>query len=699
MGQRSLRRRLYTVLLQWFLLLVVAAGGVLAFAFSRVHQNIVDERLLFARTIAHSLDSTVSLAIQDLGRLASNLTAVTAEAAAPLRVFRFHSPFREATYLLDADARMLAADPVDAAPLPAERLREHEAVTPLVRKAGGDVRPVVAIVQPFRRGGRLYYLVSEMNPVASVVSTFLQDLDPAPETLVAVVDEHGTVIAAADRQQLFRTLPSAATYGDRIRSHRPLVLEDAPGELSFEGGVPADALTVMVPLRFAPWGVVVQQPRAQAFAGLYAAQRGLLLAGAMLTVVGLLLARALSKSIVTPIRHLSRQAAAVGGGELSAPIRVSGDHEIEVLARTLDRAREELAATLGALQTLNESLEGQVAARTRVIERRYLDLRLLLTVAQLSTQERAPERLVPEILRLVAAHYALSAVAMVARPPGATTTYVVPAEAVLPWLAPDADPPAGWTRRRIAYQDQLQAELYHPLTAQLDEEVMKALEHQLALSLHGAQLWKRTLAQDEQRQVLVRRLLGAAEEERRRLARELHDEIAQLLTVIQLSLDRVGVDSPDLRKASALLVETQKEIHRIIYDLRPSVLDHLGLAAALQGYADDHLTRQGVAVSLEIEDGLRARPEIEITTFRIYQEMVTNILRHAEAEHVSIELYARDGHLVLAVEDDGKGFDAATTIGAGITGMRERAALVGGTLSLDGEPGLGTQAVLEIPLG
>jgi signal transduction histidine kinase len=155
-----------------------------------------------------------------------------------------------------------------------------------------------------------------------------------------------------------------------------------------------------------------------------------------------------------------------------------------------------------------------------------------------------------------------------------------------------------------------------------------------------------------------------------------------------------------MKRAQSLLTEAQKEIHRIIYDLRPSLLDDLGLAAAIHAHAQDHLARRGVTVSVEIEEGLPARAAIDTTIFRIYQELVTNILRHAEAEHVSVELYERDGKRVLAVEDDGKGFDPEERFaGVGITGMRERAALFNGTIRIDSEPGLGAHAVVEIPIG
>ena len=296
--------------------------------------------------------------------------------------------------------------------------------------------------------------------------------------------------------------------------------------------------------------------------------------GVLLTLVGIFLARTVSRSIVSPIRQLSRQAEAMRAGDLSTPITVSADHEIEVLAHTLDNARARLASTLGELQSFNETLEAQVAARTQVI-----------------------------------------------------------------------------------------------------------------------------VEQDAQRKVLVRRMMSAIEDERRRFARELHDEIAQLLTVIQLSLHNVQTDSPELAKANELLVRTQAEIHRLIHDLRPSLLDDLGLAAAIRSFAEDHLRPSSVQYTLEVEEDLPSRPEIETVIFRIYQELVTNILRHAGAEQISIQLYERNNHIILDVEDDGRGFDAdAKTDRAGVAGMRERAALVNGTITFDSEPGAGTHVVLEIPL-
>jgi len=568
-----LRRRLNTVLLQWLLLFVMIAGAVWFISLPGLRRNLIDDRLLLARTIAQSLDASISTSIQSLGRLAADLPLTEAEAAARLHAFRFQSPFSDASYLLDVGGSAIAADPAGAAPIPATSLGTHEAVTPLVRKSGASQHAVLAIVQPFKRDGRDYYLVSEMNPMNSALNQFLKGLEADPTLHVFVVDENGVVVASPEPSHLLQPLPDAASFADRIRAHRPLVMENRRSPV-VAGANGTPALAVMAPLQFASWGVVIQQPNADAFSGLLVTGRGLLLTGLGLAIVGVLLARTLSRSIVSPIRRLSTQASAMRGGDLSAPITVSGDYEIEMLAKTLDEARARLGATLEELQAFNVRLEEQVVARTKVI-----------------------------------------------------------------------------------------------------------------------------VQQDDQRKALVRRMLNATEDERRRLARELHDEIAQLLTVIQISLHAANLDTPETRRASELLVRTQQEIHRIIYDLRPSLLDDLGLPAAMKSYAQDHLVRQGLKVNLDIEEGLPSGPEIETTVFRVYQELVTNVLRHAKAEQVSIELYQRDGKLVLAVEDDGQGFDPdERSGGAGLTGMRERAALVNGTIRFDSAPGTGTQVMVEIPL-
>jgi signal transduction histidine kinase len=572
MPRPTLRRRLSRLLLQWFALYLVVAAVVSVLSFHRSRQEAVEERLLLARTVARYLDSTIAGVHRNLGALALQLPELDGSAVPRLRSHRFQCLFRDSIFLLDGDGEVLVADPEYAEPPPAAWLDGRPRVTPLLDLDGAGAAEL-AIVQPFRRDGEIFYLVAEMRPLGSAVSAFLQDLGLGPDVHLAVVDEVGRVIAAADQKRLFQRMEERGELRTAIRDDDPWVESTEVCVLCDPGGG-GDYLSVFVPLRHAPWGVLVQQDERSAFSSIHAVQTGVIGTGLLLALMAAFLFRALSRSVVAPIGELSEQAEELRRGNLESPIAVSGDLEIEVLASTLEAARRRLSSTLAELTGLNETLEAQVAERTRALRER-----------------------------------------------------------------------------------------------------------------------------DAQRRNLVRRLLAAGEEERRRIARELHDEVSQLLTVIQLSLDRVEADAPELRRAQELLTETQREIHRVIFDLRPSLLDDLGLPTAIKWYARNYLEAEGLDVRLEVEDELQVPAAVEITAFRIYQEIVTNILRHAKAETVSVELYTDGGNLVLAVEDDGAGFEPGQrAAGAGIVGMRERAELVGGRLDLDSEPGLGTHVRLEIPL-
>jgi signal transduction histidine kinase len=161
-----------------------------------------------------------------------------------------------------------------------------------------------------------------------------------------------------------------------------------------------------------------------------------------------------------------------------------------------------------------------------------------------------------------------------------------------------------------------------------------------------------------------------------------------------------------LGDAKTLTRRAIDELHRLMHDLRPSVLDDLGLMPAIRWYAERYLEPVGIAVRCEcaeIEE--RFRPEFEIAVFRVVQEAITNIVKHARAETVLIECEPSGGDLVIDIEDDGAGFDpheVATSPdsqrGLGLLGMRERVELLGGTVKIDSAPGRGTHVSVRVPL-
>ncbi len=219
-------------------------------------------------------------------------------------------------------------------------------------------------------------------------------------------------------------------------------------------------------------------------------------------------------------------------------------------------------------------------------------------------------------------------------------------------------------------------------------------------------------ASRERLQVLSRQLLNAQEAERRHIARELHDQIGQSLTAMKLNLKALQPTAREtsahtiLHETIAIVDQTLEQVRNLSLDLRPSMLDDLGLAAALRWYLDRQARRAGFAVQFTAESrDSGVSKEIETTCFRVAQEIVTNIARHAHARHVRMELRQLDTELELFVQDDGVGFDLAevrerTTRGTslGLLGMQERVLIAGGRLDLQSAPSRGTEVRVRFPL-
>lgn len=196
--------------------------------------------------------------------------------------------------------------------------------------------------------------------------------------------------------------------------------------------------------------------------------------------------------------------------------------------------------------------------------------------------------------------------------------------------------------------------------------------------------------------------LAAQEAERQRIARELHDEIGQTLTVALLGLKRVVDKAPaalrsDLHDAQETVRASLDEVRGIARRLRPEALEDLGLHSALLALCSEFTSASGIDVIKRISSPpVRMHPDIELVCYRIAQEGLTNVARHSHAEKVWLELSVAGDQLTLRVADDGDG--GVTAEGAGISGMRERAMLVAGTLRITTPPGGGTEVRLDVPV-
>jgi two-component system, NarL family, sensor histidine kinase UhpB len=203
---------------------------------------------------------------------------------------------------------------------------------------------------------------------------------------------------------------------------------------------------------------------------------------------------------------------------------------------------------------------------------------------------------------------------------------------------------------------------------------------------------------EDERRDSARRALAAQERERRRVARELHDEVGQALTAVVLQLDHAGRsgDPAGIAEAREAVRESLEEVRGIARRLRPEALDDLGLPSALAALTNDVSRRARLPVERRVAPDLPAlAPDEELVVYRVAQEALTNVARHADARRAWLALGVRAGRVELEVGDDGRGIDGAPP-GAGLVGMRERAVLIGAELDVSGAEGRGTTVRLRL---
>jgi PAS domain S-box-containing protein len=209
-------------------------------------------------------------------------------------------------------------------------------------------------------------------------------------------------------------------------------------------------------------------------------------------------------------------------------------------------------------------------------------------------------------------------------------------------------------------------------------------------------------------EVLSRRLVEVQEAERRRIARELHDHVGQELTALKLNLDRCATvcaeASQPIEEAQARVNQLVNLVRQLSLDLRPTMLDDLGLLPALHWHLDRYTAMSGVRVNFK-HSGVSERrfpTEIETAAYRVVQEALTNVVRHAHSQEVTIRVWASDTSLSVQVEDRGIGFDPEVALSArtssGLSGMRERAALLGGRILIESGPDSGTHLTADFPI-
>ncbi|MBI5304746.1 MAG: GAF domain-containing protein [Chloroflexi bacterium] len=243
-------------------------------------------------------------------------------------------------------------------------------------------------------------------------------------------------------------------------------------------------------------------------------------------------------------------------------------------------------------------------------------------------------------------------------------------------------------------------------------KLLEAVGQELGVAVENARLWDDLREKERVRGQLLEKVIGAQEDERKRIARELHDDTGQAITSLMLGL-RAASDTSEFATRARLdamreiAAQTLESVKRMARELRPALLDDLGLAAALERYVAGYRANFGLNADLQMTgfNNGRLSSETELALYRIVQEALTNIAKHAHAKNVSIVVERKSSAVVAVVEDDGRGFDVRAILESaqeesklGLHGMRERAELVGGRLQIESAMGAGSSVFVEIPI-
>ena len=469
-------------------------------------------------------------------------------------------------------------------------LREGMPVISNVYTLEPSGKKVIFIMTPMKdSSGKLTGVVGGIiGPKSEFFNELLESARKEWEGYAEIIDSNEIIVASSNPALVFHPHNHDSTLSKMIKDSVSGIVECRHSLDYTESRNGETHILAVVPIRLAPWAIIIAQTEESVFSPAVNLQMDFLMVVLVFVIISTLISIQMSKRIVSPLKDLISSANRLASGDLSTPVKNLGTDEILKLSKGFDEMRLKLADSLESIRKYNLELENRVALRTEEIEKN---------------------------------------------------------------------------------------------------------RHQI--------------------QQLLLKIIKSEENERKRVARDLHDTILQDISafLIQLEICRMHpeiISADKIDEMREVVVKTIDSIHDIIKNLRPSLLDDLGLEAAIKVLATAHLQRRGIFCYFDFKSSSKEKlpPDVEISVYRMVQEAIINISRHSKAENVFIAMEISSTFLAVSIEDDGIGFDVEGLInhpsdngrGLGIMGMRERASLLGGDLHIQSQPGEGTKLFIQIPL-
>ncbi len=737
----------------------------------------LNERLLVTQVLAKKMDEELGRTLNSLGEIAKISEVRRGDwtsAKNALQNMAIYSGLKmDSVFILDVKSKTLWNYPT-ANLLSSAVLAGYPSIqktftnqTPQVsnlmfQSVAGEPRIFLTVPVISPQGEVIGIVGGAVNPTSGSLANLVAPLRLGRSGYAELVDENGIVLASARPERLFLKDDHADRFQNLIQKGESRV---AACHRCHEGEDPQRLPDVLAftPISLAPWGVAVRQLEEEAFAATDTMRNNMFLFGGPLVLVAVYISWIATRQVVRPIKELTVASKRIAQGDLDFAVASKSQDEIGTLALTFDAMRSQLKYSYQEIEEWNRSLEERVARRTKELTT-VLDASKLVTLTVsldnlLQTVVENLSRIVSpgdagilyfydddEDILTVRSSYrfhstdlanlklrpgeGLAGKAFVTRQPILATSAEDMEEVKNAMSSANRD---NW-QKAISNMGTIYSAVAAPLFSRgkgigclelinlrpeekftnSDLPVVGAIADQIAVAIENARLYESLHEKEILRGQLLERAISVQEDERKRIARELHDEAGQSLTALKLSLAQLDDSLPvDNERARDMLQQSKglaegllAEIRRLISDLRPTILDELGLIPALRRYAKQYSEMVPLEIQVKVGgSGKRLMPQLETALYRITQEALNNASKHARASAATVYLNFNGSKVTLMVEDNGLGFELQEVLkskdhnrGLGLLGMQERAVLCGGVFHIDSQPGKGTRVTVEVPI-